>query len=80
MKRIAAISMCFMSIVLVVSLSTSDADVQEPNFNVEYIHDYWFWDYFKTLNFTTAAISFDRKGHLYTADLFNDLRPEEKIY
>lgn len=78
MKRIAIIGMCFIFIVSVVFLSTVNSGAQDVDFSVTNINPNWEWQYFKTLEFSTAAISFDSRGNLYATDIIGDWGPGEK--
>ena len=75
MKRVVIIILCFLSILLSFVLSPLGKNAQAQDFSNTYIDPDWGIQIFKTLPFTTAAISFDSQDNLYASNIFNDWGP-----
>ena len=64
-----------LSITLSFFLSPLGGDAQAQDFWATYIDPDWGSQFFTTLPFTTAAISFDSEHNLYASDIFDDWGP-----
>lgn len=78
MKRLIFISFFFLFLSSFFFLSSPETNAQDLPFEVTNIDQNWEWEFFKTIEFPSAAITFDRKGNLYANDFISNFGPGDK--